>query len=43
MQEGMLFHSLLDHDSRAYFEQAVFTISGQLDRERFQKKYRCCF
>ncbi|KMN57200.1 non-ribosomal peptide synthetase [Bacillus sp. LK7] len=37
MQEGMLFHSLLDHDSRAYFEQAVFTISGQLDRERFQK------
>ncbi|WP_418133866.1 amino acid adenylation domain-containing protein [Bacillus velezensis] len=43
MQEGMLFHSLLDHDSRAYFEQAVFTISGQLDRERFQKSIDTVF
>ncbi|MEC3790751.1 amino acid adenylation domain-containing protein, partial [Bacillus velezensis] len=43
MQEGMLFHSLLDHDSRAYFEQAVFTISGQLDRERFQKSIDAVF
>ncbi|WP_045926993.1 condensation domain-containing protein, partial [Bacillus siamensis] len=43
MQEGMLFHSLLDHDSRAYFEQAVFTISGRLDRERFQKSIDAVF
>ncbi|MFC9410090.1 amino acid adenylation domain-containing protein, partial [Bacillus velezensis] len=43
MQEGMLFHSLLDHDSRAYFEQAVFTINGQLDRERFQKSIDAVF
>ncbi|MGC2876065.1 amino acid adenylation domain-containing protein [Bacillus velezensis] len=43
MQEGMLFHSLLDHDSRAYFEQAVFTINGQLDRERFQKSLDAVF
>ncbi|URJ76054.1 amino acid adenylation domain-containing protein [Bacillus velezensis] len=43
MQEGMLFHSLLDHDSRAYFEQAVFTISGKLDRERFQKSIDTVF
>ncbi|WP_307891648.1 non-ribosomal peptide synthetase [Bacillus swezeyi] len=37
MQEGMLFHSLLDQESRAYFEQASFTINGPLDTERFQK------
>ncbi|WP_277714781.1 non-ribosomal peptide synthetase [Bacillus atrophaeus] len=37
MQEGMLFHSLLDEQSRAYFEQASFTINGRLDLERFQK------
>ncbi|MHA6486324.1 amino acid adenylation domain-containing protein [Bacillus cabrialesii] len=37
MQEGMLFHSLYDEQSRAYFEQASFTIHGQLDLERFQK------
>lgn len=37
MQEGMLFHSLLDQESRAYFEQASFTINGSLDTERFQK------
>ncbi|QHQ59028.1 non-ribosomal peptide synthetase [Bacillus velezensis] len=43
MQEGMLFHSLLDHDSRAYFEQAVFTINGQLDRGRFQKSIDAVF
>ncbi|WPF77229.1 non-ribosomal peptide synthetase [Bacillus velezensis] len=43
MQEGMLFHSLLDHDSRAYFEQAVFTINGQLDQERFQKSIDAVF
>ncbi|MCY7948787.1 condensation domain-containing protein, partial [Bacillus atrophaeus] len=37
MQEGMLFHSLFDEQSRAYFEQASFTINGRLDLERFQK------
>ncbi|WP_326849551.1 condensation domain-containing protein [Bacillus haynesii] len=37
MQEGMLFHALLDQESRAYFEQASFTINGSLDTERFQK------
>ncbi|MBY8914907.1 non-ribosomal peptide synthetase, partial [Bacillus sp. YC2] len=43
MQEGMLFHSLLDQDSRAYFEQAVFTINGRLHRERFQKSIDAIF
>ena len=26
MQEGMLFHSLLQNDSRSYVEQSAFTI-----------------
>ncbi|MDJ1631183.1 hypothetical protein QNN00_16085 [Bacillus velezensis] len=28
MQEGMLFHSLLDSGSNAYVEQISFTVSG---------------
>ncbi|MGC2838954.1 non-ribosomal plipastatin synthetase PpsC [Bacillus sp. JZ76] len=43
MQEGMLFHSLYDEQSRAYFEQASFTINGQLDLERFQKSMDAVF
>ncbi|MBY0125172.1 plipastatin non-ribosomal peptide synthetase PpsC [Bacillus subtilis] len=43
MQEGMLFHSLYDEQSRAYFEQASFTIHGQLDLERFQKSMDAVF
>lgn len=39
MQEGMLFHSLLDRESGAYFEQAMFTINGELDIEKFEKKF----
>ncbi|MEK3810951.1 plipastatin non-ribosomal peptide synthetase PpsC [Bacillus sp. FSL R7-0685] len=43
MQEGMLFHSLYDEQSRAYFEQASFTIHGQLDLESFQKSMDAVF
>ncbi|WP_431783575.1 plipastatin non-ribosomal peptide synthetase PpsC [Bacillus subtilis] len=43
MQEGMLFHSLYDEQSRAYFEQASFTIHGQLDLERFEKSMDAVF
>nr|WP_278046118.1 non-ribosomal peptide synthetase [Clostridium beijerinckii] len=39
MQEGMLFHSLLDRESGAYFEQAMFTINGELDIEKFEKSF----
>ncbi|MBT2572354.1 amino acid adenylation domain-containing protein, partial [Bacillus sp. ISL-51] len=35
MQEGMLFHSLLDEDSSSYFEQASFDLQGELKIERF--------
>ncbi|WP_421726898.1 amino acid adenylation domain-containing protein [Bacillus velezensis] len=35
MQKGMLFHSLIDSASRAYFEQAAFDLKGDLDIEAF--------
>ncbi|RPK06399.1 Bacitracin synthetase 3 (BA3) [Bacillus subtilis] len=35
MQKGMLFHSLIDAASRAYFEQASFDLKGDLDIEAF--------
>lgn len=31
MQEGMLFHSILDAKSEAYFEQTVITFNEVLD------------
>jgi amino acid adenylation domain-containing protein/non-ribosomal peptide synthase protein (TIGR01720 family) len=31
MQEGMLFHELLEPDSSAYFEQFSFPLTGELD------------
>ncbi len=37
MQEGMLFHSLLDSGSNAYVEQISFTVSGDLCIDTFQK------
>ncbi|MCY9107205.1 amino acid adenylation domain-containing protein [Bacillus atrophaeus] len=37
MQEGMLFHSLLHGDSKAYVEQTSFTINGNLCIDSFQK------
>ena len=37
MQEGMLFHSLVDEASNAYFEQLVFTIRGKIDYSLFEK------
>lgn len=36
MQEGMLFHSLLQKDSQAYVEQASFTIEGKVNLQFFQ-------
>ncbi|MFC0210897.1 amino acid adenylation domain-containing protein [Paenibacillus chartarius] len=37
MQKGMLFHSLVDAESGAYFEQASFTLQGSLNPEAFGK------
>ncbi len=35
LQKGMLFHSLLDADSEAYFEQVTFDLNGSLNVEAF--------
>jgi amino acid adenylation domain-containing protein/non-ribosomal peptide synthase protein (TIGR01720 family) len=37
MQEGMLFHSLIDKDSYAYFEQMSYRIQGELEVELVQR------
>lgn len=37
MQEGMLFHSLMDVSSKAYVEQTSFTITGNLCIDSFLK------
>ncbi|MDT0125669.1 non-ribosomal peptide synthase/polyketide synthase [Paenibacillus sp. RRE4] len=37
LQKGMLFHSLLDADSEAYFEQVTFDLHGSLNVEAFAK------
>lgn len=39
MQEGMLFHSYLNPDNPAYFEQFSCTISGQLDVQRLENSF----
>ncbi|MBU7321098.1 non-ribosomal peptide synthetase, partial [Paenibacillus oleatilyticus] len=39
MQQGMLFHALLDEDSGAYFEQTSFDIIGYFDVETFRKSF----
>src|SRR4030065_1614360 len=39
MQEGMLFHSLLDRFSNAYFEQIIFSINGELKIEFIEKGF----
>ncbi len=39
MQEGMLFHSLKDKDSSAYFEQFLFTLRGKVDKFLLEKSY----
>lgn len=40
MQEGMLFHTLLTPETRPYFEQGVFTISGKIHYEHFKSAWR---
>ena len=39
MQEGMLFHSLLDRQSGAYFEQFLICLRGRLDLDIFEKTF----
>jgi hypothetical protein len=37
MQEGMLFHSLKDPESTAYFEQMSFRLQGEVNVDLIQK------
>ena len=37
MQTGMLFHALKDKESTAYFEQMVFSIKGDIDKNVLQE------
>ncbi|MBF0551246.1 MAG: amino acid adenylation domain-containing protein [Deltaproteobacteria bacterium] len=39
MQEGLLFHSLYDRTSQAYFQQLTYRISGHLDIDVFEASW----
>ncbi len=39
MQEGMLFHYLKDPGSDYYFEQLCLEVSGEIDRQCFEKAW----
>lgn len=39
MQEGMLFLSLMNETSSAYFEQSVFEVQGRLDMALFERHF----
>ncbi|MGD2088937.1 MAG: non-ribosomal peptide synthase/polyketide synthase [Candidatus Aminicenantes bacterium] len=39
MQLGMLFHSLVDKESNAYFEQVVFSLKGEIDIRILEKSF----
>ncbi|MBU3188238.1 amino acid adenylation domain-containing protein [Clostridium bowmanii] len=39
MQSGMLFHSLLDNESKGYFEQNYITFKGKIDCEALENAY----
>ena len=39
MQEGMLFHSILNKESNAYFESLIIDICGELDIDIFEKSF----
>lgn len=42
MQEGMLFHTLLNKDTQAYVEQASFSMTGKVDTDIFRKASLLC-
>jgi amino acid adenylation domain-containing protein/non-ribosomal peptide synthase protein (TIGR01720 family) len=37
MQEGMLFHSIMNSESDAYFEQTIYDIEGDIDIQIFEE------
>lgn len=43
LQEGMLFHAILEKDSSAFFEQFSFDILGELDVDAFEQSWNHLF
>ncbi|WP_028595417.1 non-ribosomal peptide synthetase [Paenibacillus assamensis] len=39
MQSGLLFHSMMNSESAAYFEQFSFVLKGKLDFEKFEQSF----
>ncbi|EHS57515.1 non-ribosomal peptide synthetase [Paenibacillus sp. Aloe-11] len=40
LQEGMLFHTVMEPESQAYYEQVRMTIQGELNLETLQKSFQ---
>ncbi|MCP5106115.1 MAG: AMP-binding protein, partial [bacterium] len=40
MQQGMLFHYLMDGSSQSYFEQVCYSVSGYIDLQHFQQGFQ---
>ncbi|MBU2703324.1 amino acid adenylation domain-containing protein [Sporomusaceae bacterium BoRhaA] len=40
MQEGLLYHAMLDHTSSAYFEQVMLSIEGRLDIIQLERSFQ---
>ncbi|AZH29547.1 non-ribosomal peptide synthetase [Paenibacillus sp. M-152] len=40
LQEGMLFHTVMEPESQAYYEQVRMTIRGELNLEALQKSFQ---
>ncbi|MGF7029218.1 amino acid adenylation domain-containing protein [Paenibacillus mucilaginosus] len=43
MQEGMLYHAISDHETQAYFQQTVFTVTGDLEIDLFERSVHALF
>lgn len=39
MQEGMLFHYIMDEHSPAYFEQVSYRVSGEVNRQLVEQAF----
>ncbi|MFD0546628.1 condensation domain-containing protein [Streptomyces mexicanus] len=40
MQQGLLYHSLVDPEAAFYVDQVVYTLDGPFDEERFTRAWR---
>ncbi|WP_438487971.1 amino acid adenylation domain-containing protein [Streptomyces sp. S186] len=40
LQQGLLYHSLVDPEAAFYVDQVVYTLDGALDEERFERVWR---